>query len=140
MAGKKKTKTIARLVNDAAELLQKIRRIEEADDNGYVSCVTCGVTRQWNDGIQGGHFISRVKTAHKLKPDNIWPQCKKCNGPLRGNHHAYTLFMVDRFGREYVDDLLATQNETRKYSRPEIMGIIEELRAQLKDLGVMPNA
>ena len=41
MAKKKKKKTIAALVEDAAKLLQKIRRLEEADDNGYCRCVSC---------------------------------------------------------------------------------------------------
>jgi hypothetical protein len=122
----KKRKTIAKLVNECAEILQRIVRIK-ASKNGYANCVTCGVNKPWQE-LQGGHFISRVKTAHKLLEENIHPQCGKCNGYLRGNMVAYTLYMEDMYGRDFVEELLATQNQTKKYSRFEI----EELKAALK--------
>ena len=128
-----KTKSIAALVNDAAAILQRIVRIKAADDNGYASCVTCGVTRHWKE-LQGGHFISRVFTAHKLCVENIHPQCPGCNGPRRGNLTAYTLYMIDMYGRDFVDELEATKGATRKYSRPEILDVIAELKAQEKEL------
>jgi len=128
-----KKKTIATLVNDAATLLQKLVRMKAADSNGYASCVTCGVTRHWKE-LQGGHFISRRFTAHKLLEENIHPQCAGCNGPLRGNPIPYTLFMEDMYGREFVEELEATKGITKKYSRPEILEIIEELRVQVNDL------
>jgi hypothetical protein len=78
--------------------------------------------------MQGGHFISRVKTRHKLLEENIHPQCKACNGPRRGNMVAYTLFMVDTYGREFVDELEATQNDTMKWMRAEILDHIQALK------------
>ena len=128
----KKRKTLAKLVNDCAEILQRIVRIK-ASKNGYANCVTCGVNKPWQE-LQGGHFISRVKTAHKLLEENIHPQCGKCNGYLRGNMVAYTLYMEDMYGREFVEELLTTQNQTKKYSRPEIEDIKENLKKELKKL------
>jgi len=130
-----KKKTIATLVNDAATLLQKLVRMKAADSNGYASCVTCGVTRHWKE-LQGGHFISRRFTAHKLLEENIHPQCAGCNGPKMGNPIPYTLFMQDMYGREFVEELEATKGITKKYSRPEILEIIEELRVQVNDLEI----
>jgi hypothetical protein len=129
----RKNKTIARLVDDAAVILQKIVRMKAADHAGYCSCVTCGATRHWKE-MQGGHFISRTYTAHKLLEENIHPQCPACNGPRRGEYQAYTLYMVDMYGREFVDQLLATKGETRKYSRSEITGIIEDLKHYAKEV------
>ena len=128
----KKRKTTAKLVNECAEILQRIVRIK-ASKNGYANCVTCGVNKPWQE-LQGGHFISRVKTAHKLLEENIHPQCGKCNGYLRGNMVAYTLYMEDMYGRDFVEELLATQNQTKKYSRPEIEDIKENLKKELKKL------
>ena len=128
----KKRKTIAKLVNECAEILQRIVRIK-ASKNGYANCVTCGVNKPWQE-LQGGHFISRVKTAHKLLEENIHPQCGKCNGYLRGNMVAYTLYMEDMYGRDFVEELLETQNQTKKYSRPEIEDIKENLKKELKEL------
>ena len=58
---KKKTKSIAKLVDEAAVLLQLLVRLKAADDNGYVKCRTCDSVMHYKDGMQGGHFISRVK-------------------------------------------------------------------------------
>jgi len=124
---KRKPKSIARLVEDAACILQRIVRLKAADENGYCACVTCGKIDRWQD-LQGGHFISRRFTAHKLLEEQIHPQCPGCNGPKKGNPVAYTLYMLDTFGREWVDNLEATKWDTKKYSRAEITEIIEDLK------------
>ena len=129
-----KRKSIASLVEEAAVILQRIVRMKAADENGYVSCVTCGVTRQWNDGMQGGHFISRRYTAHKLTLENVHPQCARCNGPLRGNNVQYTLYMIDMYGRDFVEELERTKGQTKKYTRPEIEAVIQELRDYEKQI------
>ena len=124
---KRKPKTIAGLVNDAAVILQRVVRLKAADENGYAQCVTCGRVDHYTN-MDGGHFISRKHTAHKLLEENIHACCKGCNGFLKGNMIPYTIFMIDTYGREFVDELEATKNETRKYSRQEILGIIDDLK------------
>ena len=123
----RKRKTIAALVNDAATILQRIVRLKAANDNGYAECVTCGAIHPY-ELMDGGHFISRTYTAHKLTEDNIHPQCKRCNGFNGGEYAAYTLYMIDMYGRDYVEELLATKSQTKKYTRPEIMQKIQELK------------
>ena len=128
-----KRKTIAALVNDAAAILQRIVRLKAADENGYCQCVTCGRVKMWNE-MDGGHFISRKYTAHKLAEENIHPQCKGCNGPMGGALDRYTLYMVDTYGRDYVDELIATKGQTRKYSRAEILEVIQDLKDYEKEI------
>lgn len=132
-----KKKTIASLVNDAAEILQRIVRLKAADDNGYVQCVTCHTVKPWQE-MQGGHFISRRYTAHKLLEENIHPQCAGCNGPLRGNLVRYTTYMIDKYGRAFVDELENTKGETRKFHRGEIESLIADLKEYEK--GVRESA
>lgn len=129
---KRKPKTISKLVDEAATLLQLLVRIKAADDNGHVSCVTCGVTRHYKDGMQGGHFISRARLSTKLLEENIHPQCSRCNGPLKGNMIAYTLFMTDTYGREFVDELTYLSNTTKKYYKNEVEEIKKELNEQIR--------
>ena len=130
---KKKLKSIARLVDDAAVILQRIVRMKAADESGYLNCVTCGVRKHWQE-VDGGHFVSRTYTAHKLLEENINPQCKSCNGFKGGAGAEYAIFMIDTYGREWVDNLLATKAETRKYNRVEIMAIIEDLKHYEKEI------
>jgi NAD-dependent SIR2 family protein deacetylase len=127
----KKKKTIAKLVDEAAVLMQKYVRMKAADRDGYCQCVTCGIKKPWKE-MQGGHFISRKWTATKLLEENIHPQCPYCNGPLRGNMIQYTLFMQDTYGREFVEELEILKHKTRKYTRAEIEEYKQELMEKIQ--------
>lgn len=133
-----KKKTTAQIIDKAAEYLQKYVRLKAADSNGYVSCVTCGVTRIWNDRMQGGHFIPRGRTATKLLEENVHPQCDVCNGPFGGtapgNPVAYTLYMEDMYGRDFVEDLQSQAKETKKYLRCEAEALLKEWREKVKEI------
>jgi len=128
-----KLKSIAKLVDEAAVLMQKLVRMKAANDDGYVTCVTCGVVKHWKE-MQGAHFISRRWTATKILEENIHPCCPCCNGPLRGNLQNYTLYMIDTYGREFVDELLLLKHDSRKYYRNEVEEIKKELRGQIAEL------
>lgn len=126
-------KSVAKLSEQAAELLQLLVRLKAANDEGYVSCVTCGVTRHYKDRMQGGHFIGRKWTATRLLEENIHPQCAACNGPRKGAPVEYTLYMQDTYGRDYVDELLILKHRTKKWNRFELEDLIKELRRQIKE-------
>ena len=131
---KKKIKTIAKVVDAAATILQKLVRVKAAHDNGQVQCVTCNKWDHWKE-MQGGHWISRRHTSYKLDERNIHPQCPACNGFLMkyGNGEAiYTTWMIDYYGRDTVDEMLANKNQTRKYTRTEVADLVADWKEQLK--------
>ena len=128
-----KRKSIARLTEDAAALLQKLVKLKAADDSGYCRCVTCGKVEHWRN-MDGGHFISRTYRAHKLREENIHPQCQRCNRFRSGEGPDYTLYMIDTYGRDFVDELIATKREPKKYTRPELEEMIEDLKDQISEL------
>lgn len=130
-----KRKTIAQEIEAAATLLQKLVRLKAADDNGMVSCVTCGKWANWRD-MQGGHFIARASKRWKLVEENVNPQCPGCNGygMKYGNAEAaYTAYMIDMYGREFVDHMLETRSEPKKYTRSEVAEIVADFKAQIKE-------
>lgn len=129
-----KKKSIASLVNDAAKSAQLLVRVKAADNDGNVQCVTCGVIRHYRDRMQGGHFIGRKWLATKLLEENIHPQCACCNGPLKGNMIQYTLFMIDTYGTEFVEELERLKHESRKYYRDEVLEIIKETKELIKQI------
>lgn len=126
-------KTIAKLHDDAATLMQRLVRLKAKGVDDFVQCVTCGTKKHWKE-MQGGHFISRRWLATKLLEENIHPQCPCCNGPLRGNMIAYTLYMQDTYGREFVEELQKLKHEVKKYTRAELEEIIRELKQRIKGL------
>ncbi len=129
-----KKKTIAQVVDAAATILQKLVRVKAADDNGLVKCVTCDKWSHWKD-MQGGHFIARGSKKWKLVEENIHPQCPGCNGfgMKYGNAEAvYTAYMIDMYGREFVDHMLMTKSQPHKYTRAEVESLVDEWKDQLK--------
>ena len=132
---KKRTrhKTIRALVNDIAEQMQKLVRLKAADENGYVNCVTCSTVDHWTQ-MDGGHYIKREKRKHVLLEENIHPQCRKCNRFLGGNDSKYTLYMIDMYGRDFVDWLHATASEVVKEFRPDLEDKLFEVKAQVREL------
>ena len=132
---KPKKKTISKLVQEAAELLQKLVRMKAADDSGYCKCVTCGTVKIWNDGMQGGHFIDRRHILTKILEENIHPQCAYCNSKFSNQgivKARYTIYMQEMYGHDFVADMLATKGQTKKFYRDEVLEIIEDFKAQIK--------
>ena len=132
---KKKPPTIAQEVEKAAVLLQELVRLKAADANGYVTCITCGVVRKWNDEMQGGHFFERGRTATKLLIENCHPQCAGCNCfkmKTTGGVLDYRRYMVDMYGEDGVDELEALSRTIKKYNRAEVADIKSDFQAQIK--------
>jgi len=128
-----KVKSIAKEVDGAAVLLQLLVRLKAADDNGYVSCVVCGVRRHYKDGMQGGHFISRSRVATKLMEENVHPECCGCNMPGSGHEAGYAAYMVDTYGKEFIEELHDISRQQRKYYRDEVKEIVAGLKEQIKE-------
>ena len=121
---------------NALNTLQKLVRLKAADDQGFCTCVTCGHVSQWNKGMQGGHFIAKGKGGTNewaLVEENVNPQCAGCNGiKMRyGNAEAaYTLYMVDMYGREQVD-LMINRNQVVKYSKQDLLDMTADWKQQI---------
>ena len=114
----------------ALETAQLLARISRANDDGYCTCVTCGYVSKWNEGFDGGHFMAKGNCSYwMLDSRNIWPQCKACNGNGMkfGNKEAdYTLFMIDTFGREFIDYMKSMEKTIIKRSVNDYNEFISE--------------
>ncbi|MCF7945933.1 MAG: recombination protein NinG [Spirochaetia bacterium] len=80
---------------------QKLRRVQCADENGYVTCISCGKKLHWKES-DGGHYISRRYRETELEEDNVWPQCKKCNMYGAGEHADYRRNLIRLIGEDRV--------------------------------------
>lgn len=73
-----KKKTTSQLKKELDKVFSQYIRQKYADQNGYVKCYTCGVTKTIKE-IQNGHFVSRSYLATRFSEDNCRPQCVGCN-------------------------------------------------------------
>ena len=131
MATKKKIS-----IDKVATRLQLLVRLKGADDYGFCNCVTCDKFYHYKD-MQGGHFIPRGVTATKLMEENIHPQCSHCNGhemQYGDGMERYELFMVDKYGRDFVDRLLGEQRAKRPYKwlRSDLEDLLKDINEEIK--------
>ncbi len=110
-------------------------RLSHADDNGYCTCVSCGVKDHYKN-MDGGHYIPKGNSAYwSLEAENIWPQCKGCNGFGMKNGTAsisYTMHMIDTYGRDFVDNMIATKSNVKKMYKADYVDLLAELNEKIR--------
>lgn len=133
-----KKKTLAKVVEDCAVVLQKVVRMKAAiaeNLDGHVTCVSCGVKKHWKE-LDAGHYFSRGDKSVKLMEENIHPQCKGCN--IRMSHgdtkvvSAYRRYMVEMYGEDFLNYMEALAHKPAKFDRAEIEDLTKTLKAQIK--------
>jgi len=134
---RKKAPPIGKLKEKAASKVQKLQRMEAADDNGYCECVTCKKWMHWKE-LQGGHYIERGVSETLLDERNINPQCPGCNcfamkkvsGMLK-----YREFMVEWYGEDATKELEEKGKAKRphKWNRVELEEKIKEYDERIKE-------
>lgn len=128
-------KSISQLKKKLWTLTSQYVRRRDSDENGYSSCVTCGLTKHWKE-MQAGHWVPAAQgNSTRWDLRNIHVQCYRCNVNLGGNGPEYSAFMEEAHGREAMEELRKLSNETRKITRAEYEEMIEEMTEKLSQLG-----
>ena len=114
---------------------QSLRRLECQDENGILTCVTCGKRGPNGANIfDAGHYIQRGNSATLYDPRNVWPQCKRCNDPrgLAGNTAKYRIFLLDELGEEELEKLEFLGRTVHQFTKPELVELRWEFRRRIK--------
>ena len=108
----------------------KYIRLKDADNNGYVKCVTCGSIKFWKE-MQSGHYMH-----NKCDYDdrNVHPQCIKCNKWLSGNGIEYERYMRNTYTENEIDMLRLKANKTGKKDIYYYLDVEKEVKAKYKKL------
>lgn len=79
-------------------------------------CCTCNhiIPMKGNDA---GHFISRWIQATKYDERNCHLQCASCNRFQQGKWREYHKFIVDRYGKEVLEELMEAKSIISKWVR-----------------------
>lgn len=111
------------------EIRQVPRRV------GQVVCVTCGKVEAWSSGLGGmhtGHFVGSRSNSIIFEGDNVAPQCSRCNVYNHGEAAKFRQWMDAVRGREVVDRLQRLRNESRSFTRDELVDMLIGFRSRLK--------
>jgi len=105
-------------------------RLKYTNDQGFVSCVTCGKTVEPKE-IQNGHYISRNNLATRFLDKNCHPQCFHCNVVLKGNYPKYSLFLINKYGPDVLDHLDMIKRNKVNWGRFEYTVLINDYQLKV---------
>lgn len=135
-------------VQEATSAVQAYRRVYELSIGS--GCMSCGkdqaqvqAEQGWKTGgaWDGGHFLSKgARPELRLVENNIWLQCKSCNGgsakyARKGASVAagFKAGLIERIGLEAVEALEA-DHTPRHYTKEELQQITALYRLKLREL------
>lgn len=129
----KKKQSLRSLKNKCWRIFSEWVRRRDADEGGTVHCVTCRKPIYWKEA-HAGHFVPGRTNAVLFHPDIVNPQCPICNIWKGGAYHDYTLYMLDKYGREKVEEFLSLRRQVKKYTRSDLEELIESYKQKLSEL------
>jgi hypothetical protein len=133
MAKKSTLKTYIK--NTADDVFSIYTRLKHADERGYVKCVTCGKEMYWkNDGCHAGHYVTRKWYGTRFDEQNVHPQCTHCNTYCEGESARYSLYLVDTYGADILDELDRRSRKLRVWTRESLGEAVKEWRAETEKM------
>ncbi len=95
-------------------------------------CVSCGVSLQ-DKKFDAGHFYNANNHwALRFNEFNVHGQCVRCNRDLHGNLLEYRKRIIQRIGEIGLNALEEQANETRKFTRDELIEIYTKYKAKCR--------
>jgi len=127
---KKKEKSLGALKKEAWKLLSLVIRHGAADHRGWANCFTCGKASPVVE-LQAGHAIGGRTGAVLFDEDLLRPQCVACNIYKRGNYPIYVAKLIREHSLEWWEEKLEESRKIRKYTRSELLEMIESYKSRL---------
>src|SRR5205814_6797320 len=114
-------------------VMSEFIRRRYADDQGMVSCFSCGRVGHWK-AMQCGHFISRVRLATRWDEINCQVQDGVCNVLRRGNMPEFALALQRKYGPQILQELVDKSHQALKLTRADLLSKIEDYQTKLLTL------
>jgi len=83
--------------------LQHIETVLDSD-RFFARCVTCGKLKHVKE-LHAGHWIKIKHKATKFDRKNVHPQCVECNEYKKGEEIKHEEYILNKYGKEVLDDL-----------------------------------
>lgn len=127
---------LSTLQTKADTLASRYIRQKFADHAGYVTCVSCQKVLPWNEA-HCAHWVSRSAKATRWLEENLAVACVSCNCYRPEMHlREYTLYQLDRYGREGIDEIRALSKKVLSASQVRQLAeeAIEYFGSALKEM------
>lgn len=110
-----------------------IRR-RDADENGYIKCISCGKRVHWKEA-DAGHYVNRKHMNLRWDEKNVNAQCRSCNRFDEGNMIGYTQGLVEKYGESILEKLRISRMRIFHIHDSFLKLMIEDYKKKIKELG-----
>lgn len=100
---------------------------------GKIRCACCGVLIPWKKA-QNMHYVGRAHMNTRWDERNCNAGCLRCNVMLNGNYPAYTKYLLDSYGAEWLDRLILDGRKIRQWTPDELKELINKYQELIKTL------
>jgi hypothetical protein len=111
-------------------------KLSRSMDGLYVHCFTCGAPLQIGTAnCQAGHWLPQGGYSGMVfEPNNVRPQCHRCNVRLSGNTAVFEYNLRKELGDDLVDAMYDARNCSGKRTRDWYVEKTEHYRRENKQL------
>lgn len=102
-------------------------RLVDADDFGFVHCVTCGKKMHFREA-QAGHFTPGRYKYILFDKRGCYPQCYRCNIELKSNPRKYDAYMRQKVGQEVMDELDRLSDISEPWTSIELKDTLQKYK------------
>ena len=122
--------TIQDWVKKAQVIFNQFIRLRDENQG----CVSCGISLAGRKFDAGHFYNANNHWALRFDESNVHGQCVRCNRDLHGNLLEYRKNITQRIGPDELDRLDSQSNETRKFTRDELLEIYTKYRVKCRAL------
>lgn len=108
-------------------------RLRDADENGFVRCISCGKVHHWKQ-VDNGHYVNRKHLSTRWHEKNCNGQCRACNRFDEGNMLGYTKGLIKKYGSGILDELEVMKYQTSKLTTFEGRLLVKDYQKKVSDL------
>ncbi len=121
-AKRPRTKNYTMTIKVLDEIFSLYIRLRDANNEGFVQCITCRKYRHWSE-VDNGHYIKRQYQSTRFNEINCNSQCKYCNNWLQGADVAYRDGIIRKYGLEELTLLEAKPKHKKKPRNYEMLAL-----------------
>lgn len=93
-------------------------------------CISCGVSLMGRKFDAGHFYNANNHWGLRFDESNVHGQCVRCNRDLHGNLLEYRKRISERIGTDELDRLDSVSNETRKFTKDELLEIFTKYKVK----------
>ena len=125
--------SVSKLIKKLDAIFSRFIRLRDCDKKGFIVCPLCWAKIFWKLA-QCMHFITRGCKLYRYDEINCHAGCKRCNVVLHWNYIVYTLWMIEKYWLEKVEEMKLNSKKTHKLKTYELESMIDYYSAQVQDL------